>query len=277
MDEDIDKIKEMLRTVFSKSTKVRAKSMKVDNIKSFANLDRNNLKFEYKERQMLVHVTQAGERIFIRFPGKESIREGDRIRPWDFRPKIMLANGSMATDISFKNIWDDLTDIADSHPDLLSILATTFFRMAYLIDHKKYSAECDSAIYEYGSNCLISENSLTLTWYKYEPNPELISFLQSKIGNIRGMSIEAYLMMNDFLAQNEDCKYYYRDKIVSKKEWDEKIGRSNNLLTHMATIGFLQKNIRFTEITDRFQRGRGVAPISTKEIPLVTEGMVTIV
>lgn len=82
-------------------------------------------------------------------------------------------------------------------------------------------------------------------------------------------------MYNDYLAQNEDCKYYYRDVIEKGVAWNSNTGRRNTLLTHMAVIAFIEGKLRFTEVTDMFQRGMGVANLPTKYWEETTGGRVT--
>ena len=42
----------------------------------------------------------------------------------------------------------------------------------------------------------------------------------------------------------------------------------------MAVIAFIEEQISFTEIMDGFQRGRGVAPLSSKYWEVTTNGVV---
>ncbi|MBA7669392.1 hypothetical protein ES703_77522 [subsurface metagenome] len=47
---------------------------RIANIQWIQNLERKGLSYGKKERQLLMHTTSAGEKIFIQYPGKESIR-----------------------------------------------------------------------------------------------------------------------------------------------------------------------------------------------------------
>lgn len=57
-------------------------------------------------------------------------------------------------------------------------------------------------------------------------------------------------------------------------KWDSKIGRRNTLLTHLSVIGYIQGNAKFSAIMNRFQRGRGVAPITLGSISSITGGII---
>jgi hypothetical protein len=52
----------------------------------------NKLSFTKNEELLELHTTNNNEKIFIKYPGKESISDNEiRIRPWDFRPKLKNA------------------------------------------------------------------------------------------------------------------------------------------------------------------------------------------
>ena len=120
----------------------------------------------------------------------------------------------------------------------------------------------------------MNNGEVDITFYSPIFNPEIISSLQSEIGYIRGASLEAYLLYNDLLVQNEDCKYYYRDTFEKNIKWNSTIGRRNTLLTHLSVIEYIQGNVKFSAIMNRFQRGRGVAPITLGSISSITGGII---
>ena len=271
----MDVLMDKLAFTIDKKLKSDALKRKMTNIISFSELDRLNLSYQQSERRIHIHTTSRGEQIYIQFPGKEAARKGDKSRPWDFRPKIMTSDGEWINDVSFKDIWNDLIYISESGADVLPILASVLTRMAYMVDHQPVTETYSTGIVHFEPSSYDECDSTPIHWFKYFPDMSCIEYLQSTIGNIRGISIEAYLIMNDLLAQNEDCKYYYRDNELKKEKWDGNIGRKNNLLTHVAIIGFLERKIKFTEIMDQFQRMRGVAPIQEKRIPDITEGIVS--
>ena len=199
----------------------------------------------------------TGEKLYIQYPGKETVRENNP-RPWDFRPKLQLRGGEWLKDLSFKDVWDDLYMLKDFAMDM-GYLATLFFRIAYMMDATK----------------IINTGEMELSWFEYNPSEEVLSGFQISTEALRGCSVPAYLAYNDYLAQNEDCKYYYRAVYDKGETWKTDTGRRNTLLTHMAVIAFIEDLLRFTEITDMFQRGMGVANLPTKYWEDVTGGRVT--
>ena len=214
----------------------------------------------------------TGEKLYLQYPGKESAR-ATRVRPWDFRPKLKLANGEWLKDLSFKDIWDDLYAFKDIETDM-PYLATLFFRIAYMLDVVKTSREIPYEDIDCATGKIIKKGTLSLTWYEYNPTDRIIGDSLMFPKGMRGCSIYAYLAYNDYLAQNEDCKYYYRDVIEKGGTWKSNTGRRNTLLTHMSVIAFIEEILRFTEITDMFQRGMGVAALPAKYWEETTNGRV---
>ena len=61
---------------------------------------------------------------------------------------------------------------------------------------------------------------------------------------------------------------------MRNEKWKPEIGRHNTLLTDLTVIAVMEKHMHFTEAMDKFQRGRGVAPIPYKLIEQTTGGRV---
>lgn len=262
--------------IIDKKIRKDAVKKREKNVKSFSNIDRDELKFKEKERMLLLYTTKANEGIFIRYPGKESDINREKIKPWDFRPKLQMSNGEWMGDLSFKDIWDDIYEVSSVDNKSLDVLAATFVRMAYMYDHQFTEEEYEywDCNYNYRNEQCDDTGVQKIKWYKYKPDSDIIDYLNAKVGKIRGVSIEAYLYYNDLLAQNEDCKYYFRDIFEKgKAKWDSDIGRHNTLLTHASVISFLKGEMKFSEIMNKFTHG-GVAPIAKKSIAQVTEGLV---
>lgn len=251
---------------------------RLHNIDVFSKLDRTGLKYGEKERRLLLYRTKIGEDIYIQYPGKET--KAKKVKPWDFRPKLVNSAGMLMKDMSFKDIWDNLFEYANNRHALIN-LAAVFARMAYMYDHKLYNSNFN--YYDY--NCLdgmITEQG-TIPLNLYILNCE--SYLQEisiEIPYINGVSLEGYLVYNDLLAANEDCKYYYREEIEKnenkgenekKNKWDKKIGGTNTLLTHLSVIQYIFGQIHFTSIVDKFMRGYGVAPLPLGDIEEITFGL----
>lgn len=267
----IGKIKDRYNAVVSS----RGVSLRIQNILSFSNLDRDGFEYDVKERRLLLYTTKIGEKIYIQYPGKESKDiDADKIRPWDLRPKLVDKDGNWMKDLSFKDIWDDIVELQKIDKESLSILAAIFYRLSMMLDTEKVTEHYEYEDIEKRSNRIINSGTLKMEWYKVKLSDEVLSFLEEKIGSIRGFSIEAYIYYNDLLCQNEDCKYYFRDTYIKSQNWNSNIGRKNTYWTHMSIIGYLQGHIRFTQLMDMFQRGMGVAPIALRDIPLVTSNII---
>ena len=245
---------------------------KLANVEAFSGLDRNGLSYQDTERRLLLYTTSLNERVFIQYPGKESIRQANT-KPWDFRPKIEK-DGSLAPDLSFADIWDDLVNLHLFDSEAVSVLAAIFFRMAYLIDYEKYTDICSYHDIIASTGNQISSGNVSLTWYRPNFTGEVYDYLNQRIGLIRGFSYEAYLLYNDLLVQNEDCKYYYREMYERGKPWKGTPGRENTMLSHLSCIEYAMGKISFSEIMNRFWRGMGVAPVPKKSIPIVTNGII---
>lgn len=264
----------MQEILINKELKDKAKEKKIANINSLSNLEKGGLQFNNVERRILAYTTAIGEKIYIQYPGKESARES-RTRPWDFRPKLELPNGTYMPDLSFKMIWDDIVKMEQlNKKELFNRLAAYFYRMAMMVDNEYTKKEYTYYDIDMNSNSVVNSGTIELEWYQYFPHNEDLQELKEYVSEIRGVSLEAYLVYNDLLAQNEDCKYYYRDVIENGKNWDGKIGRFNNLMTHISIIQYLLKEISFTQVVDKFQRGQGVAPASEKDLSAITNGII---
>ncbi len=283
MNENInnkDDIKHLLMLpLLSPSKNNKSSEIRLVNILWIKDLDRNCLKYGSRERQLLIHETNAGEKIFIQYPGKESLGEGNRNRPWDFRPRVYIEKSlSWLDDMSFMDIWDIMNDnfkkIIDSNKiEVFKILAILFYRMAFMIDHLKLddfdTQYIDLYIDEDIEKKAVDKDSLKLpSFYKYNPDEKILNHLENKCRTIwGGLSLEGFLYYNEILTWNEDCKYYYRSNIINKKkDWIGATGRVNTALTHILIISLLLGYVQFSRVCSGFSRGHGVAPISNKEL-----------
>lgn len=242
---------------------------------SFAVLDRRGLIHWKRERRLLLHRTPLGENVYLQYPGKESIREGLNYRPWDFRPKLEMRNGLMAPDLSFTMVWSDLQRIAERDYDALPVIAALMFRMAMMVDHTFVDSDYQSQ-YIYNHNVLKPEPGpkVRLPYLRYTPPSMTIDLLQKRLGHIGGVSVEAYLLQNEYIAQNEDCKYYYREEFTEGRRWNGWMGRVNTLMTHLSVISVLLDIQDYSSISDVIESGTGVAPLDPRLLPDVTDGIV---
>ena len=117
-----------------------ARKRRQENIDWVRQLDLEQLAYNKTERQASVVTTGQGERIAIQYPGKESIQGRKKWKnDWDFRPKLVNREN---VDLTFEQIWDplfeDLRQLAgESRRQVGSVLATLYYRIAYMVDYVK--------------------------------------------------------------------------------------------------------------------------------------------
>ena len=245
------------------------------NIMSFAVLDRDGLTYRSIERRLLLHKTYQGEKIYVQYPGKESVRNGVNRRPWDFRPKVETSTGTVAPDLSFMMVWSDLEKVADKDPDALPVIAALLFRMAMMADHVFMDSDYQSQLV-YNQDVQNPEPGpmIRLPYYRYKPPYRAVNLLQKRLGNIGGMTVEANLLQNEYIAQNEDCKYYYRGEFSKGYPWSGWMGRANTLMTHLSVISVLMGIQDYSAIASVVESRTGVAPLDPRLLPDVTDGIV---
>lgn len=261
--------------IYNNEVIASSKLKKLENIASFSNLSRDGLEFGRIERRLLLHTTERGEKLYIQYPVKESkAAEPTKIRPLDFRPKAELPDGTFLRDLSFSDIWDDISRMHDADRTVLSDFAAVLAEMAFMTVHTSVTERCAYVDLNMETGVCVGEGALTLRWQKPRFAVESVRRLEDAVGVNRGLSPEAYLFYNDLLAQNEDCKYCYRDEVLRHQTWDGSSGRRNTLLSHLSVIAYLQGHITFSELMKRFQKGFGVAPCKIGELAVITENLV---
>ncbi len=260
-----------LMLTYNSHIKKLAEEKRKYNIQAFSELKRDGLKFRKAERKLYLYDTKNNEKIWIQYPGKETLNG----KPWDFRPKMSIKNGKdNFPDLAFLDIWDDLAELQTGNPEVLFVLAAILFRMAYMEGYKKETRVCQFEDVNIETKEIINMGDVEFSFYVPEFDEKIVIELQNEIGYLRGVSLEAYLLYNDLLAQNEDCKYYYRDTYEKGIKWNSSVGRRNTLLTHLSVIEYIQGGVKFSEIMNRFQKGRGVAPITLNSISTITGGII---
>ncbi len=287
MEHISNEILDLLKTPVQKSGKRSPSTPKRKiNIDWIAALQREGLAYGKMEKQLLIHTTQAGEKIFIQYPGKESQEERKSIRPWDFRPEFYLSDGTRVENMrSFFDIWEVIFETAENlakktNKESLRLFACLLYRMACMLDHKEV-AEFKTSVrqakynetgqYEFGKTRGIS----LPVFFKYSPNSRVVNYIESKCRLWGGMSLEGFLFYNEALAWNEDCKYYYRNHNErAMDKWINKTGRINTLFTHIRILGYTVGEVKLSKIFAGFVRGKGVAPASDDEIRQICHGLV---
>ena len=248
------------------------------NIEWIRDLEREGLAHRKDEKGIHIRSTGYGEDLFIQYPGKESMNGK---RPWDFRPELYKDHnyvGEHLKDLSFRDIWDVIigimNDFGKRREEIGSLLAITFYRMAFMLDHRYDEIpEKRKVLYlgfkdgEYFSKREHLEDFKRGLLEYFPPKYILDIFGDSKI-EIDGMkiSLEAFLLYNELLAWNEDCKYYYRNHHEKDGKWLQGTGRVNNLLSHITIIGFLLKKVKLSEMVMKFCRGLGVGPATRNQV-----------
>ncbi|MCX5713967.1 MAG: hypothetical protein NT033_03980, partial [Candidatus Omnitrophica bacterium] len=244
-------------------------------------------------KQILIHTTKNSEKIFIRFPGKESakhtlrgtLRKPSAIRPWDFRPKISIqSKNTYLKDMSFGDIWAIVFETAellikDNKKEILRIFATLLYRIATMDDHinmNPFNTKEQLVKFKSNSEVTSKETAVQLPEiYQYSINPQVLEFLTEECPLWGAMSSEGFLSYNEALAWNEDCKYYYRNiHVTETNKWIASTGRVNTLLTHIRILGYILGEVPLAEIFNDFAVGKGVSPASDDEILTICKGYV---
>lgn len=244
-------------------------SRRLENIRWIEKLPREGLEYGRLEMMVPIFTSKQGETLFIQFPGKESVPTAKRkwSNKWDFRPKLILPDGSVGLDLSFQSIWDVLFEklgpVKNNNQRALRILAVLFYRMAYMIDFIKETLDIQRIRIVDSGGREAGQGVLALGPYlQYNPPARTLKFLSENLPEPNEMSWETFLHYNNLLAWNEDCKYYFRDTKVEHEKWggSKGTGRVNTLLTHVRVIGFILGEVKPSELLSGFSRSRGVSP-----------------
>lgn len=274
---------DLLSTPLQNTSRKSESSLKrSSNIQWIIDRPRAGLAFRKKTRQILITRTLNHEELLIQYPGKESDREKNR-RPWDFFPRL-ITNGVYGNDLDFQNIWEILYEglqpLIEKDQEWAAIIATIFYRMAFMNDHQLSATPTKTTIRElshYASGAeqvLRDEEKKIPPLYRYLPPRPIIQEISKIAPSWGGMSLEAFLHYNDLLAWNEDCKYYYRMEQTKPGTWIRDTGRINTLLSHLSIIGYLAGKLRFSDVCMKFARGKGVAPATRGEVLNICQGYV---
>lgn len=277
---ETEELKSNLCFEYSKNTVLTTSKMtRKHNILAFNSLLRDGLRYGEKERRVCFYDTLKGEKIYIQYPGKESVGRSI-IMPLDFRPKLQMNNGKFISDISFGDIWDILDEIGKEHKKCLSYIATIFLRLGYMYDYSRIQGT-----YEYQDidicNSSSESGSLNFDWYALNLSEDIWHTLNDKIGNIHisdkeTFSFEAFIKLVDLLFQNEDCKYYYKNVVINnKKNYKLTNGRTNSCEANLLIINHLEEYTKLSELLNAFQKSRGVPKFKKQDYALVTDGIVT--
>jgi len=268
--------------------------LRMANIQWIQNLQRKGLAYQKKERQLLIHTTNSGERIFIQYPGKESRthkkngkeRKKTAIRPWDFRPILYISgNVEPHEDMSFGTMWAAIFETPNkltrkNKKETLRVLATLLYRMAFMIDHeeiKTFNTQYRDVTYKRDNvgKVSIKRKKKLPPVFKYKPNQQVLDYISKNCPRWGDMSLEAFLFYNELLVWNEDCKYYYRNyRVRDDAKWIASTGRINILLSHIRILGYILGDISLSDIFDGFAKQRGISPASNDEVACICRDFV---
>lgn len=260
--------------------KQEALKKRITNIEFIKALPREGLKYNVHEKRILIHNTLS-EKIFIQYPGKESIKIDEKKQEYDFRPKLSI-NNTEIKDLTFKEIWTAIIELGinSSNPhkeDALKLIACEFYRIAYMINYEEVN-ENQNYISQNINGTNKTDVKIHKKYYKYQPNQKIISDIEEVFPSISEISWTAFFYYIDLIAQNEDCKYYTSAILIPKKKGkkknDEPIfykadeylfkgsGRVNTLSTFIAILNTLIDQSLLPWLLSQFSSKRGIASLT---------------
>ena len=122
-------------------------------------------------------------------------------------------------------------------------------------------------------------SKVDLEWYLMGIDDDIWYTLNDRIGLIPltdGMvSIEAFFKYVDLLFQNEDCKYYYINKVINgKTNYNLTSGRNSSSDTNLSIISYCKGDNKMSALIDSVSKGRGIASFRKSDYENVTDGIV---
>lgn len=235
----------------------------------------NALSYGGTEERLVIFTTKQNEQVAIQYPGKESVNTNpDKVCPYDFRPKIILEDGTVVKDMAFFDMWSVVESMAAGYRDFIRLLSAVFFKMGRMLIHsdvtKQYSYSVLSATGE-----VLGTGSRELSWFQLELDEEILQSLQFHIPEITlddgtVISFEAFVYFFEMLLQNEDSKYYYKKHNLSS-------GRIPTSDSMLLLVSYYLGSTSLATLLQRYVSGFGVAKCNTYEIPNATGGLIQIV
>ena len=275
-----EELKNILNFEYSKNTVLKnSKMYREFNVKAFNSISRINLQYGKRERRVCLYETLNGEKIYIQYPGKESVGKRQQM-PYDFRPEIEMKDGTFISDAAFGDIWDILSEIGNEQKKELPFVASLFLKLGYMHNYKLYNEKYDFYDLDISSGDKIDSGVIGLEWYGLDLSEDVWFTLNDRIGNVKLsdkeiFSFEAFIKFVDLLFQNEDCKYYYKNVIVKgKKKYNFSNGRTQSSAANLLIINHLEENTKLSELLNAFQKSRGVPSFKKQDYTVVTNGMV---
>lgn len=275
-----DELKKELFFEYSKNnTLKKSKELREFNVTAFNGLSREGLKYGVRERKICLYETQEGEKIYIQFPGKESI-DRRQVMPLDFRPELQMASGKFISAASFGDIWDILSAIGKEQKKELPFVAALFLKLGYMHDYKKQNKKYKYVDIGIEDGKEIESGTINFEWYMLNITEDIWHTLNDRIGKVKLsdeeiFSFEAFMKFVDLLFQNEDCKYYYKNVVLEgKKNYKYTSGRTSSSEANLLIVNHLEGNTKLSELLNAFQKSRGVPGFKKADYTVVSDGMV---
>ena len=279
-----NELKKRLSTVLPNSRQLNAarREKQRKNTKTIYDFDRENLGHNSFERRMLVYSTLMNEKIFIEYPGKETMRNVPM--PKDTCPGFAKEEEMITLDTSFGDIWNVLDYLGKTHKAYLPILAAVLIHMACMDNYKEKNIdrECWDIIIDGKDKTYVSSCARRAAFYEINFTKRVWETLNDMFSGIcirgQNLSFEAFVKYFDVLLMNEDSKYAY--EAVLKEEanydnWKYDKGRINTIGTCLSVISYLEDKTTLSTLLDNYQKGRGTIKVSISQYPIVSEGIIT--
>lgn len=236
----------------------------------------HTLHYNSLEERLTLYTTTAGEKITIQYPGQETIGSTpEKIRPYDFRPKIIDVNENIIKDLVFADMWSIVENINKNYPALIKSLSALFFRMGRMIDNVKVTESYEYVIISIASDSIISSGHRNITWNKLQIKTEVIESLNFHIPSVlidsnTSISFEAFLYFFSLILENEDIKYFYKKGNLTS-------GRIPTSDSMLLLSSYFSGSTSISTLLQRYVSGFGVGKCLTSEIEPATCGLIKIV
>ena len=235
----------------------------------------NELKYGITEERLCLYTTSRGERIVIQYPGQESeSSEEEAVRPYDFRPRIILPDGVIIRDLTFADMWSVLENVDKDYSKLTKSLSALFFRMGRMIDYSYVTKKYSYQVIDTQNEKELSSGSRELSWFELDLDNAVIAALNRDIYSVPiddlTISFEAFLYFFSLILANEDIKYNYKKKNLSSG----RIPTSDSMLLLAA---YFSEAISLSTLLQKYVSGFGVGKCGATEIGPATSGLIKII
>jgi len=184
----IGELEEKLKCTYPISVSAETQDHRLTNILALQNLvssaiGEHGLNYGVLEERLHLFTTKAGEKVFIQYPGKESTEAGANQRRFDFRPRIMAADGRLVRDLVFADMWSLIEDLNCQFHSLLKSMSCLFFRMGRMTIHHLVNEEYPYEVIDADGNVCASGNR-TLNWNAIDLEQGIIPFMLRRMRTV---------------------------------------------------------------------------------------------